>query len=87
MDFNPVIEQELSHVASYQTLLNSARGSFLLAPTDSLGQPTADERTFPVSPLGGAGIVDDGLNVLVLKAKDISGRVTTLQIVFRAELQ
>jgi hypothetical protein len=87
MDFNPVVEQELSQVASYQALLNSARSSFLGAPVDSLGQPTADERQYPVSPLGGAGIVGSGINVLVVKAKDISNRITTVQIVFRAELQ
>jgi hypothetical protein len=87
MDFNDLVEQEVSRVGSYQSLLNGSRESFLPAPTDSLGQPTADERTYPVSPLGGAGIVADGLNVLVLKAKDLTGRVTTLQVVFRAELQ
>lgn len=86
-DFNPVIEQELGVVKDYQVLLNSARGGFDSAPTDSLGRPIPepDTRTYPISVQGGAGL-RNGLNTLQLVARDLSGRLTVLVLVFRVNL-
>ena len=85
LDFNNVVEEELGQVQDYQILLNNARGGFDNAPTDSLGQPVPDTRTYPVSVQGTVG-VRSGLNTLQLGARDISGRNTFLVLVFWVNL-
>jgi hypothetical protein len=87
LDFNPVIENEIGRMSGYSIRLNNARAGFENAPLDSLNKPVTDERFFPVDPDGGSGVVSSGLNTLDLRARDVSGRIQQLTLVFRAILE
>lgn len=87
LDPNPLVEDEAGAIASYQTLLNGARASFLDAVPDTATGLYPDTRTFPVSPAAGKGKVSAGNNALVLNAKDDGGRIVTLTIPFRVVLE
>jgi hypothetical protein len=87
LDFNPLVEEELSFVQAYRIALNNALQGFSIAPTDSAGLPTVDERVYPVSPLGGASVVSEGLNVLELTVRDLGSRFATVTVVFDVVLQ
>jgi len=86
-DINTVVETELRTVKEYAARMNNSREGFESAPTDTAGVPTWDERFFPVDPSMLSGAVRSGTNNLELRVRDISGRVTTLNLPFIVQLQ
>lgn len=86
-DVNKVVETELSVVKEYLARLNNSREGFEIAPKDTAGVPTWDERFFPVDPSQLSGAVRSGTNNLELRVRDFSGRVTILNVPFIVHLQ
>jgi hypothetical protein len=83
LDFNGVVEEELSHVEEYRARLNGTTAGFEVAvPRDAPG-----ERAFPVSLVVEPGVIRPGVNTLDLAARDAGGRVTSLSIAFRVTLE
>jgi len=87
LDFNPVVEDELGFVADYSARLNNSREGFIDQPQDSTGAAIPLERSFAVDPEGGSGFLTAGMNRLEILARDGSGRVTTLEVLFRLSLE
>jgi len=83
LEVNQVVEEELSHVEEYLARLNGTTSGF--EPADSLDAP--GERSYAVSPAGGANVIRPGVNTLELAARDASGRVTRLSFAFRVTLE
>jgi len=81
LDFNTVVEEELSRVEEYRAQLNSGSAGF-----EPPGRDGVAIRFFPVDPAGGRGVIKGGLNVLKLTAKDVSDRQSKLTIVFDVKL-
>jgi hypothetical protein len=81
LDFNTVVEEELSTVEEYRAQLNSGSAGFEPAAQDGSGT-----RFFPVDPAGGRGVVKAGLNLLVLTARDEGGKQSAINVVFNVKL-
>jgi hypothetical protein len=87
LDFNPVVEDELGLIQDYSARLNNSREGFVDQPHDSTGAAIPLERSFVVDPEGGPGYLTAGVNRLEILTRDVSGRVTTLEVLFRLVLE
>jgi len=81
-DFNAVVEEELGVPTDYFVKLNGSSSGLDPAPVDSLGAPIPDTRSFPVTQLGGGGVIGPGQNTFDLAVRDNSGRIIVITVVF-----
>ena len=77
------MEEELGYIEEYRARLNGGMGGFeVVIPRDAPG-----ERTYPVSEEPGSDVIRPGLNRLELAARDMSGKITSLTVLFRVTLE